>query len=328
MRTELLSILRCPQCSEQFRLSSAGESAFDVVEGTLECAGPARHRYPIQNSIPRFVPPDNYATNFGFQWNKFPRTQLDSHSGTTITHDRFFASTGWDPAEMRGKRVLDVGCGAGRFAEIALKTGAEVVALDYSSAVDACWRNNSEKGLLNCVQGDIYKLPFAKGSFDFVYCLGVLQHTPDVDAAFAALTSQPKPGGALAIDVYPRIWQNLASAKDWIRPITKRMDRTKLFRLVENYLVPMFLPVSVMLGRVPLIGRKLRRLIPVSNYEGIFSLSRDQLREWAILDTYDMLSPTYDKPQTAKTVRDWFQASGFKNVEVFKAGHLVGRGRK
>jgi SAM-dependent methyltransferase len=328
MKLELLQILRCPQCHEQFRLSPSGETASDILEGTLECAGPNHHQYPIRNSIPRFVSPDNYATNFGFQWNKFPRTQLDSYSGTTITRDRFFASTGWDPAQMKGKRVLDVGCGAGRFTEIALQTGAEVVALDYSSAVDACWQNNRDKGLLHCVQGDIYHLPFAKGSFDFVYCLGVLQHTPDVGAAFAALTSQAKPDGALAIDVYPRTWQNLASAKDWIRPITKRMDRMNLFRLVETYLVPTLLPVSVMLGRVPLIGRKLRRLIPVSNYEGIFPLSREQLREWAILDTYDMLSPTYDSPQTATTVLEWFQTAGFKNVEVFRSGHLVGRGRK
>lgn len=328
MKLDLLSILRCPQCGEQLRLASNVGAESDVVEGTLECVGPNHHQYPIRNSIPRFVPPDNYATNFGFQWNKFRLTQLDSYSGTTITRDRFFASTGWDPAEMKGKRVLDVGCGAGRFAEIALQTGAEVVALDYSSAVDACWQNNREKGSLQCVQGDIYHLPFAKGSFDFVYCLGVLQHTPDVDAAFVALTSQTKPGGALAIDVYPRMWQNLASAKDWIRPITKRMDRMKLFRLVENYLVPILLPVSFALGRVPVIGRKLRHLIPVSNYDGTFPLKRDQLREWAILDTYDMLAPTYDQPQTAKTVRDWFQTSGFTEVEVFRAGHLVGRGRK
>lgn len=328
MKLELLSILRCPQCGERLQLASNVGSASDVVEGTLECTGPNHHQYPIRNSTPRFVPPDNYATNFGFQWNKFRLTQLDSHSGTTITRDRFFASTGWDPAEMKGKRVLDVGCGAGRFAEIALQTGAEVVALDFSSAVDACWQNNREKGSLHCVQGDIYHLPFAKFSFDFVYCLGVLQHTPDVDAAFIALTSQTKPGGSLAIDVYPRMWQNLASGKDWIRPITKRMDRMKLFRLVENYLVPILLPVSFFLGRVPVVGRKLRHLIPVSNYEGTFPLKREQLREWAILDTYDMLAPTYDQPQTAKTVSEWFQASGFTEVEVFRAGHLVGRGRK
>jgi len=45
---------------------------------------------------------------------------------------------------MKGKWVLDAGCGSGRFAEIALATGANVVALDYSSAIDACWNNLKE----------------------------------------------------------------------------------------------------------------------------------------------------------------------------------------
>jgi SAM-dependent methyltransferase len=328
MRNELLEVLRCPQCRAQLRCLPTNQNATGVADGSLECACPTPHRYLIQNSIPRFVSDNNYATNFGFQWNKFRLTQLDSHSGTSITRDRFFRSTGWDPREMKGKRVLDIGCGAGRFTEIALQTGAEVVALDYSSAIDACWENNREKGVLLCVQGDIYKLPFAAGSFDFVYCLGVLQHTPDVDAAFAALTSQPRSGGALAVDVYPKLWQNVASAKDWIRPFTKRMDRMDLFRMVESYLVPTLLPASRALGRVPFIGRKLRRMIPVSNYDGIFPLTPSQLREWAILDTYDMLAPAYDQPQTAKTVRKWFEGSGFTDVEVFRAGHLVGRGRK
>jgi 2-polyprenyl-3-methyl-5-hydroxy-6-metoxy-1,4-benzoquinol methylase len=328
MKRELLEILRCPQCHDRFRLFPTDTRASDVADGSLECLGPLHHQYPIKNSIPRFVSNQNYAANFGFQWNRFRLTQLDSHSGTTITRDRFFGSTGWSPTEMKGKRVLDVGCGAGRFAEIALQTGAHVVALDYSIAVDACWQNNHESGLLDCVQGDIYNLPFAEDSFDFVYCLGVLQHTPDVEAAFAALTAQAKLDGRLAVDVYPRRWQNAASAKDWIRPITKRMDQMKLFQLVQNYMVPLLLPISLFLGRIPLVGRKLRHLIPVSNYDGVLPLTPEQLREWAVLDTYDMLSPTYDQPQTAKTVRDWFHTSGFKNVEVFRGAHLVGRGRK
>ena len=83
--------------------------------------------------------------------------------------------------------VLDVGCGAGRFAEIALRTGAKVVALDYSTAVDACYANLGHHENLEVVQGDVYALPFVGRSFPFVYSLGVLQHTPDVRTAFAAL---------------------------------------------------------------------------------------------------------------------------------------------
>ena len=38
----------------------------------------------------------------------------------------------------------------------------------YSVAIDACWENNRTKGALQCVQGDIYHLPFAPGSFEFL----------------------------------------------------------------------------------------------------------------------------------------------------------------
>jgi SAM-dependent methyltransferase len=326
VKTELLETLRCPACGAVFDHSGASGNADEIDNGFLSCQGPERHRYPVIDSIPRFVSSDNYAANFGFQWTKFRLTQLDSHSGTHITRDRFFTSTGWRAEELKGKQVLDVGCGAGRFAEIALSSGAKVVALDYSIAVEACWKNNRAKGDLACVQGDIYHLPFAPGSFDYVYCLGVLQHTPDVARAFSALASQPKTGGRLAVDIYPKLWQNIASGKDWVRPLTKRMNPMKLFSLVENVLVPVLLPISRIIGRTPFLGRKLRRIIPVSNYEGVFPLNPVQLREWAVLDTYDMLAPAYDQPQTADTLRSWFQVLDFKEVEIFRAGHLIGRG--
>jgi len=69
------------------------------------------------------------------------------------------------------------------------------VALDYSSAVDACYANLKHHPNLHIVQGDIYALPFEPGNFQFVYSLGVLQHTPNVAAAFAALPPMLKGGG-------------------------------------------------------------------------------------------------------------------------------------
>ncbi|WP_180982190.1 hypothetical protein [Cylindrospermopsis raciborskii] len=68
--------------------------------------------------------------------------------------------------------------------------------------------------------------------------------------------------------------------------------------------------------------------MPVANYDGIYPLSETQLREWAILDTFDWLSPMYDNPQRKATVQQWMQESGLVNVEVLKAGHLVGRASK
>lgn len=221
--------------------------------------------------------------------------------------------------------MLDAGCGAGRFAEIALLAGAKVIALDYSSAVDACFANLKHHTHLHVVQGDIYALPFRKRSFPYVYSLGVLQHTPDVAGAFAALPPMVAGGGKLCVDYYRKSWKSLMLPKYWLRPITKRIPKSRLFTVLER-LVPKGLLVSRSLARVPLLGNGLKRIIPVANYVGILPLTDKQHLEWSLLDTFDMLSPEFDSPQTPETVGRWLRDAGLEQIEVFTAGHLVARG--
>jgi SAM-dependent methyltransferase len=268
------------------------------------------------------VASEDYTGSFGFQWNRFRQTQLDSHSGLPISRERFFRQTEWSPDEMAGKRVLDVDCGAGRFAEIALSCGAEVVALDYSLAVDACWQNLQDYPGLNVVQGDIYHLPFKPEIFDFVYCFGVLQHTPNVKDAFMALIKSLRTGGRVGVDIYPKLPYNILWPKYWLRLLTRHLPKPLLFKLVE-VMVNILLPVSLAIGRIPRVGRKLRYAVPVANYDGIYPLSRSQLKEWSILDTFDMLAPTYDQPKSAETLRHWFAHAELTQIEVFRSGGLV-----
>ena len=90
--------------------------------------------------------------------------------------------------------------------------------------------------------------------------------------------------------------------------------------------MPKLLPLSVRLGNFPIVGGALKKLVPVANYVGVLELSEKQQLEWSLLDTFDWLSPEYDNPQTPTTVRRWMQDARFENIEVLKAGHLVGRG--
>jgi 2-polyprenyl-3-methyl-5-hydroxy-6-metoxy-1,4-benzoquinol methylase len=323
LKPSAVEILRCPRSGQRLELVDAVLSGTRVRDGSL-VTGDGAQRYAIRNFVPRFVPESNYADNFGMQWNKFSRTQLDSHSGHPISARRFWHATGWTPRDLRGRRVLDVGCGAGRFAEVALSTGADVVALDYSNAVDACYANLGHHENLLVVQGDIYALPLAKHEFAFVYSLGVLQHTPDVAKAFAALPPMVSAGGELCVDFYERSWKSALLPKYWLRPLTKRVPKSRLFALLEA-LVPKLLPVSRAIGKVPKIGGQLKRLVPVANYAGELPLDERQQLEWALLDTFDWLSPAYDQPQTAATVREWLERAGMQKIEVLKAGHLVGR---
>lgn len=326
MTPDVVDVLACPDCGGALTATVTAESGGSIESGTLVCASCGRNA-PIVRHVPRFVPPDNYASSFGFQWNAFRATQLDSHSALPISRERFFRQSRWTPAELAGKRVLDVGCGAGRFAEVALGAGARVVALDYSSAVDACFANLGPHPRLTVVQGDVYHLPIKPGAFDFVYCFGVLQHTPDPHRAVLALAAPLKPGGKLAVDFYARLKSNVLWPKYWLRPITRRMRRERLFALIQR-LVPKLLPVSRALSAVPLIGRRLRYLLPIIAYYGVYPLTADQQREWAILDTFDMLAPAHDHPQTPATVRAWLVEAGLRDVEAERLGQVVGRGTK
>ena len=92
--------------------------------------------------------------------------------------------------------------------------------------------------------------------------------------------------------------------------------------------IDFLLKVSRILRRIPFIGKLLARVIPVADYSTILPLSEKQIREWAILDTFDWLTPTYDNPQTRKTIHKWLIEFGFEKIQVLKEGHIVGRGNK
>jgi uncharacterized protein YbaR (Trm112 family) len=325
MHRDLLDLLACPECRAPLTLTVVQETGDEIDTGALAChACPAE--YPIIRGIARFVPPENYSASFGFQWNRFRSTQLDSTTGLPISRDRFFAQSGWTPAAMSGRWTLDVGCGAGRFAEVALSTGARVVALDYSSAVEACRANLGPHRGLDVLQADVYKLPFRPRAFDFVYCFGVLQHTPDVHGAVIALTRQLAPAGHLALDLYPQTPLNVFWPKYWLRGFTRRIPPPRLLPVVEKFVGSLW-PVSLALGRVPVIGRRLRHALPIANYEGILPLSASQLKEWAVLDTFDMLAPAHDHPQSVETVAAWLQETDVADAEVFRRGLVVARAR-
>jgi SAM-dependent methyltransferase len=328
MKVSDLKLFSCPECkSTSLSLDSRSvvDNESDIQEGVLTC-GKCTSEFLIARGIPRFVPRDNYANSFGFQWNTHARTQLDSFSGLQISRERVFSVTKW-AADLAGNRILEAGSGAGRFTEVLLDAGAEVVTFDYSSACEANYENNKRrgKGKLICFQGDIFNIPLAQYSFDKVFCLGVLQHTPDPERAFFSLAKYVRPGGSLAIDVYTKSVGHWLQWKYILRPITTRMDQGRLYRLISQ-LVPRLVPIAAILHKM--LGRFGRRLLPIVQY-GHLGLSKDLNVQWSILDTFDMYAPAHDHPQTLSTVRRWFDEAGFVNVDVrYGPNGVVGVGAR
>lgn len=215
MRPWLADLLICPACKTATPLRVVADQTDDddIITGALDCPD-CKKSYAIRDGIPRFVAPDDdYCANFGFQWQKWKEIQIDRLSGHTISEDRFFADTGWDKSWIKDKLILDGGCGAGRFADVALSHGARVVAMDLSDAIDACKATTEVHGERSgCVQGSLLELPFRQGVFDAVYCMGVIQHTPDPKAVMTALPAHAKPGGRVMYNFYEEgLWRRRKS---------------------------------------------------------------------------------------------------------------------
>ena len=268
--------------------------------------------FPIIGGIPRLCPPENYASSFGEQWNRFQRTQIDSHLGSSPSEQRFFAETNWRPEELDGLDILEVGSGAGRFSRVVLeRTKANLWSVDYSNAVEANLANNGAiaPDRLHLFQASIYEMPFPDGSFDKTFCLGVLQHTPDFEASVQALIQKTRPGGEIVVDFYSirGFWTKI-HAKYLLRPLTKRMSTARLQSLIEDN-VDWLIDVSDLLRKLRLgVLTRFLPLVDMTTLPG--SLNRDQRREWAVLDTFDMFSPEYDNPQPREKVAAMFTRYG------------------
>lgn len=315
MREQLLDILAEPGTGARLALHEARANGHGIEEGVLVSTETGK-KYPIVRGIPRFVDPSNYTASFGMQWNKFRSVQIDSAVGGRHSRVRFDAETRWDEGRLRGKWVLDAGCGAGRFAEVAAARGANLVALDMSSAVDAAQETLSRFPNANVVQGSLLEPPFRAGTFDYAYCIGVAQHTPSPEDAVRRVVEAVKPGGQFALSIYARRPWTKLNAKYLVRPLTKRLPKEVLLGAIER-VMPVVFPVADRLFGVPRLGHVARFMVPVAVYvEGERpDWDREQRYREAVLDTFDMLSPAFDSPMKADEVEKVLRGVGAKDWE-------------
>jgi len=317
--------LRCLVHAEPLALHGGFGSSQEVEHATaLACRRGCQ--VPVIRGIPRFVPSEDYAAAFGWQWKRFRRSQLDSYSGTTISRDRLTRCLGGSLEVVAGKAVLEAGCGAGRFTEILLEAGARVVAADLSSAVEANYANRgSTRGYFIC-QADVRHLPVAPRSFDIVVCLGVIQHTPDPEQTIAALAGYVKPGGLLAIDHYgrnyPATWSRRA-----IRALLLRLPPEQARHLalgITRALLPVHRTLWHRRRGFARLRRYLARLSPVVDYYDAYPELRPELLvEWALLDTHDTLTDRFKHLRDPEEIQATLVRLGLSNVEVRAAGNGV-----
>ena len=294
-----LDVLRCPACRGPLQQVAGTDGA-----AALRCG--CGLQAPIRDGIPRFVADDGYVASFSYEWQQHARTQLDSHNDNGESERQFQSRLDRPLDWLKGKLVLDAGCGMGRYAEVAAKHGATVVCLDFSYAIDVARRNLSRFPNVHFVQADLMRPPLAPQTFDLVYSFGVLHHTSDARRAFLAVADLVKPGGLMSMFVYASYNKAIVYSSDFWRKLTTRLPHPVLHWL-SSAAVPLYYLYSL-----PVVGRAAKAVLPIS---------MEPNWRWRWLDTFDWYSPTFQSKHTHAEVTSWFRLAGFH--ELFVGDHEV-----
>jgi len=323
--------LVCPACG-----SPLSPSALN----TLICFA-CSEEFPIINGIPRVLPKkasglssgsngsadsnqilqSQTAASFGFEWTHFSEMYPEWEKNFW---DYMFPRTA---ESLRGKRVLDAGCGIGRHAYYAASCGAEVWAVDISDAVEVAAKNNRATGV-RVIQADLNHLPFREESFDLVYSMGVLHHLPDPERAFQYLLRFVKPGGEFRMFLYwtperQRLKHLLLKAVSALRILTVRMPHRLLYPLsyvAASLVWTCFVWPYRALMRIPMFSKTADRL-PLRQY------SRYPFRT-CVNDQFDRLSAPLERRYSRGQVEQFLKSGGLEEISVFPNFGWVAFGRK
>jgi SAM-dependent methyltransferase/uncharacterized protein YbaR (Trm112 family) len=367
MKQRLLQLIVCPLCGgalscEIFERTTANE----IATGLLSCA--CASVYPIIGGIPRLLPPAlqamlwemhpqffeqhrprlpaqllpvegekkdrsddrairaqrETARSFGYEWQAFSEMLPDYQSNFRWYFERF-------PREaFADALVLDAGCGTGRHTFYMARSGArEVVAMDFSQAIEVAAHNNRENPNTHFVQADIYHPPFRPRAFDFLYSLGVLHHLPDPERGFQALLPLLREGGFLNIYLYwnlegqPR-WRRAAlGGVTQVRRLTTRLPHALLKKLswliAASFEVGLVTPART-LDRFP-ATRSLADRVPLGHY-------RKYSFRVLYTDQFDRFSAPIENRYSRAEVAGWFERAGLADVVILGGAGWRASGRR
>jgi len=292
-----LTGLFCPACAQPLQ----AEHDSSPRPAPIKCA--CGHSYPVINGILRLVESQDYTQSFGFQWNTFDVQRVDED------REIFKIKTSFYPEELKGLRVLDAGCGGGRYAYVVGKAGANLEAIDLSNAVEKAAGLCHGLNNVRIVQGDLLKLPYKPASFDFVYSIGVLHHTPNTKKAFQSVARLVKPGGRMAVWIYRKNTWPQEAINTSLRAVTKRMPHWLL--------KPLMVGVGAGLGGIPVVNQTVARVVSFGS----------SVPDWKLraCDAFDWYAPYYQYHHTPDEVKGWFKQEGFTDIQFLrpqKSGRL------
>ena len=340
MRLFLLGLLACPDCGGDVafaRLETLPRPEENVESGVLACRGCLRE-FPIEGGIPRLRPrapagarAEKTRRAFGWEWLRYP--------GSRPGDEAVFLEETMIPREaFAGKLVLDAGCGMGRYSAVARSFGAEVVAVDMSESLLRVAQAARADAKLHPVEGDLLRPPFKKSVFDLAYSQGVLHHTADTRAAFAAVAALVKPDGLLSVWLYGKAGRFADFATNPLRPGRERLAahrRLAWWVVLLRHAFSDFVRFFTTRLPVPLVYALCYPLTVLGAIPGLkyLTFSVDPDFQARLIENFDWISPPYQWHHTKEELATWFLQAGYVPLSLLahglvpKPGMLGRRGR-
>ena len=269
------------------------------------------HVAPIIEGIPRFVPSENYADSFGWQWNHWAANR-DRRSGFNLM-ELVLSRTQFREYDLKGKSILECGMGGGDDTEILLTLPfGEVHSFDLSNAVERGQKMLRDERL-TISQASIYEIPYEDQAFDVVYCHRVLQHTPDPVAALRAICKKVKPGGILFAHSYKRSKTRMRQWRYKYLWLTQRMPHKYVYYFLQIFGWPLHF-INAVFYKIPGLRQFARQFIPFYRKADadVHQMSLRQVVEVEKLITFDALTPAHDHPMTGEEFFGSILEEGFE----------------
>ena len=347
MRAALLDLLVDPDDMSRLESRAAVQVGDDVVEGMLTSA--SGRTYPVSNGIPRFLAARDSGhlqamEAFGFKWRQ-PETYLwarktgnEGQYSAWLSEKYGFASVSDWCRHFQGKRLLDLGCGAGMASYFWLtsqewNSDAPWVGVDISEAIDVAREHLGHVPNTHFVQADALRLPFREGTFDAILSEGVLHHTRSTREAMESATRVLVHGGELNFYLYRRKAPVREFTDDYVRDRLSELSdedawhAMRAMTALARNLAHLRTDVTVE-EDVPVLGitagtHDVQRLI-YWHFAKLYWNDAFTFEENVHVN-YDWYRPAYAHRQSEAEIRDWCSAAGLEIIRMHEqeSGYTV-----
>jgi SAM-dependent methyltransferase/uncharacterized protein YbaR (Trm112 family) len=299
MNENIRSILCCPACD-----GALEENGQSHVEG-YRCK-PCNLSFPVVGGVPRMmvtpVPVEPAATSFGYQWSTRNTGGFEIETLYGMERDEelkaFLTALDLKASELKGKVILDAGCGDGELLSLLGEHGAEAVGIDINTSITIPHERCRQYPNVTVLQSDVTKPCIQPGSVDILWCEGVIVATSEPQKAFQALSELVKPGGRLYMWVYPS-------------------DPISVYQRIRDWLwAPYRLPLPLL--------KVLANAIAVALYPLMHATGRKRSVRTLAFDVFDNLSPRYQWRYTEDEVRSMFMQAGYADLRRTGTIGMVG----